>query len=539
MPLFRRGFKRFDDQAAKVKKKKLKNQKKKRQMSGILSKLSQPLVAFEDSSGVSPKNSLSRWEELKQEKEEDNFGVLQASTKENKQTSGFIVDSQIKKGMHKDENNPWKTSENYSRLFRKTKKYQVKTKPARLNKDKAIKSKPVLADHGEKQLERAEKYIGENEKKDRKEENKAASPPDKSAMIENIMKPQLSEFGDASKKQEESPEDETSFPDREPEDPLECFMVKDKIEPREPKKEHESLMTLKKLDEDERTFELTYSQSRSESDTEPTHSGVENLVVVKDEPDKEVLVDPPSRTIIDNTTKENTVPVSDAIFDNATEVLSDINPSADVSGYVSLNHMQKNSHSERSLESSMRQVGSDEEVEEAKWLAKSNMATPLGATIQEIVSLNQFLSVVGPDFNGRNVSYADRKEIYDSARKVGMNKVMVNKLLDQSAGVATVELASTYSDLSTGSTYSTSTTSMRLTKSASSDHTCTTGYTKESENISYYNLPRTSPQTDINYGCTDTFKNHFWTESKKTGQDILESLGAVVIGDNESVHLEA
>jgi hypothetical protein len=511
MPLFRIGFKRFDDQAAKAKKKKLKKQKKKRKMSGILSKQREPLVTFEDSSGVSPKNSLSRWEELQQEKQEDNSGVLQASTKENKQTSGIIVDSQIKKGMHKDENNPWKTSEEHSRLFRKTKKCQVLTKPARLNKDKAIKSKPVLADHGENQLERAEKYIGENE-------NKAASPPDKSALK------------DASKKEEEIPEDETSFPDPELEDPSECSMDKDRIEPREPKKEHESL-----------TFELTYSQSSSESVTEPTHSGVENLAVVKDESDKEALVDPASRTIIDDMTKENTVPASDAIFDNATEVMSDINPSAGVSGYVTLNHMQKNSHSERSLESSIREVGSDEEVEEAKWRAKSNMATPLGATTQEIDALNRFLSVVGPDFNGRNVSFADRKEIYDSARKVGLNKVMVNKLLDQCAGVSTVELASTFSDLSACSTYSTSTTSMRLTKSASSDQTSTTSYTKESDNISYYNLPRTSPHTDTNYGCVglDTFKKSFWKESRKTGQDILESLGAVVIGDNESVHLEA
>lgn len=532
MPLFRRAFRRFDDEASKGKKK-----RKQRKRSGVLSKSSKPLVAFEDSSGVSPKNSFSRWEEVKQE-EEECFGILQASTKENNDTCGLIVESQVNKGMHNDENSIWKHFENNPHQFYKKKenKGNAKSKstlPDSFNERKVRKVKPLVdGERKEKQSMLAQENVRDDAKSYEADGKHIMKLPSKSAVVGHTIEQQPSEFGDPSKEPGGPFEAETSF---EAEDLLMRCMDNDSIDPMEKKP-----MTMEKIEKDAQTVELTYSQSSSESDTGEAHDGDENQTRgMKVETEKELSVDAPPPEVVDSVVHVATELDSNHACEISADTLSDTNPGASVSGYVSLNHMHKTTHSDRSLESSMRQTGSEEETEEAKWRAKSTMATPLGATNQEIDALNRFLSVVGPDFNGRSVSFANRKEIYDNARKVGLNKVMVNKFLDQSAGITTVELTSTLSDLSACSTYSTSTASLRLAKSASSDQTSVTGYTKDTENISYYNLPRTSPHTDVNYGCSDTFKKYFWIESKKAGQDILESLGAVVIGDNESVHLEA
>eukprot|EP00980_Cylindrotheca_fusiformis_P028388 scaffold22596_cov131-Cylindrotheca_fusiformis.AAC.17 len=540
MPLFRRSLRRFDDQTTRAKKKQLRGEKKLQKWPGILSKRRKPLIDFEDTSGVSPRNSLSGWEMLKQETIElatqaqaQDCGVLTTSTKVKLDTSGFFVDRQSTKGVSEGDSDIRKKFK--GREHRALKKLNVvEKKPMPSEKQTGIRAKPVLEENRDVKSEVDQINTGIDEKQ-------YVEIASYSARTDNVrqifMKQRLSGLGGEEKNHTDAPFDELNSQDSTKEDPRNGI---DDLDPNAGKNSHSIAKLVNDFEQDADTVFLTYSQSSSECTTGDADSEMESQInTVEDKEESEPRHHKTSQRTCNDVVEESAV---NDTAGNSEDAMSDPMPSDGVCGYVSLNRVHDTSNSDRSDESSTKQVRSEEEKEEAKWHAKSNFATPLGATSQEIDALNRFLSVVGPNFNGRDISFADRKNIYDNARKVGLNKVMVNKFLDQSAGLAAVGLPSTVSDLSACSTYSSSPNSLRLAKSASSDDSSVSGTTKESENMSYYSLPRTSPQTDVDFRCADTLKKYFWTGSKMTGKELLESLGAVVIGDksdNDSVHLEA
>jgi hypothetical protein len=67
--------------------------------------------------------------------------------------------------------------------------------------------------------------------------------------------------------------------------------------------------------------------------------------------------------------------------------------------------------------------------------AHSGREKPIGASMEEIEMLNCFLKVVGPHFNGTELSIIEREKIYDQALRAGLSDGFLNKILDQSAGI--------------------------------------------------------------------------------------------------------
>jgi hypothetical protein len=184
---------------------------------------------------------------------------------------------------------------------------------------------------------------------------------------------------------------------------------------------------------------------------------------------------------------------------------------------------------------------------------ETSESLPLGATVEEIGLLNRFLKVVGPDFNGNELSLAEREKIHDAALRENIPETFLNQMLDQSAGIRRWEDRSVYSTTSgstrksrrrkhkladphspgastyqTGRSFQTKmTTSSRSTRRTAC--TARTGYSSASNSTGYDSL---SPVSEAGFGCG--FKD-FWSDL--TGQDSMPGLsGTGYSEDSESVY---
>ncbi|KAL3939653.1 MAG: hypothetical protein SGBAC_005654 [Bacillariaceae sp.] len=532
MPFFKKSSRASADKAAGPKTKKQKDSKKKKGRF-LRTKKKTPLIHCEDASRASSTQPQPRWSKI----ETDFTGIANTSlTENNKTTLGIIVDSQIENEKVEASAKAWVPLENTTQFLTHGD-----------DENRAFSAMQSIQEGDE--LNFAKLNHTPNE-----QDNEPSGPIDTDEYVERMMSVQTSFPEDYVQKHvARSSEDikkhdpnsttshkddfkisvQTSFPDQE-----------QKYTPRssEHADNHSSDSTTSNKDDctpphgDDVT--LTYSQSAaSVGDDESVQQKAQVAAEVDDEP----------KALQEEEGSED-----------EEEKLADSDPT--MSAYVSLHRVQKSDLTENSTASSLKPSRSDEGSQPSDWKPKSNMTDPLGATPQEIDALNRFLSVVGPNFNGRNLSFGNRKDIYDGARKVGLNKVLVDKFLDQSAGIATVDIeeASSYNDISPCSTYSsTYSRSIKWAKSEYSDQTSATGYSRYSDNtrdsdnsgsIHYKYLPRTgdSPHANQNAGCKGIFGEFFWHDSKKAtkdifrkGQDILESIGVVVAGEeDESVHGE-
>jgi hypothetical protein len=178
---------------------------------------------------------------------------------------------------------------------------------------------------------------------------------------------------------------------------------------------------------------------------------------------------------------------------------------------------------------------------------------PLGATVEEIGLLNRFLKVVGPGFNGNDLSLADRERIHDAALRENIPGTFLNQMLDQSAGIRRWEDKSVSSTVSgctrkyrrrkhkladphspgasthyTGRSYQTkTTTSSRSTRRTA--YTARTGYSSASNSTGYYSL---SPTSEVGFGCG---LENIW--SGLTGQETVPgSSRTVYSADSQSMY---
>jgi hypothetical protein len=552
MPLFRRSFINLSTPAN--------NNRQRRKKGGLLSKLSssrQPLLALEDSSGVSPRYSMERWNQFDQREEPivpRSPSVLQPSNKNNKgnlkQSKGttkkdfirgkkqkkntkqkgdndFVVNGHldILEQSENDENAPqsWMTFETNALLFTKRKTEEERTGD----------EEPEYAED-DQDIQLVQKVLSEDQKIPERKEQQEQAPI---VAIQDILKPQRSaELGDD---EDEAPppkdDDEISFSDHPQErKAIECLMEKNLLagptkkdtEPifdlkDKPNKKHKK-KEKKERQPDELELELTYSVSDSESDIvgeedQSAHRGVEgdeenNFSNVSLEAVEEEHKFPQND---DNNMKTN------SIFNNTTEIMSEAHTPCIISTkYTSPSNVNAKKNAPRKIAVAVNQNWEDFSI-------PPPMMTPLGSTAEEIHMINRFLKVVGPDFHGISLSMEERIDIYNKASRAMLSKEFVDKMLDQSAGViASTRKSDTfhYTPRSDGGNFSTS--------------------TKETESVNYYTLPRTSPLkqskfTGIgNYTCNDTFKQYFWNESRKAGRDILESMQAVASHDSQSVHSE-
>jgi hypothetical protein len=176
---------------------------------------------------------------------------------------------------------------------------------------------------------------------------------------------------------------------------------------------------------------------------------------------------------------------------------------------------------------------------------------PLGATVEEIGLLNRFLKVVGPAFNGNELSLTERERIHDAALRQNIPETFLNQMLDQSVGIRRWEDKSVYSTLGRtrkhrrhqhkladphspgASTYCTR--KSNRTKTTTSSHstrrtayTARTGFSSLSNSTGCDSL---SPTSEAGFGCG---LKHFWSDL--TGQDTMPDLsGAVSSQDSESI----
>mmetsp|Transcript_2744 Transcript_2744/g.6424 ORF Transcript_2744/g.6424 Transcript_2744/m.6424 type:complete len:520 (-) Transcript_2744:96-1655(-) len=519
MPFFRKVSRASADKAKGAKPKKQKDSNKKKKKTGLfLRKKKKPLINYEDASRASSTQPQPRWNKLEIETD---FTGMQPSTKgidktpltaNDKKTPGIIVDGQIKHKKQEASDQNWVDFDNNSQLLAQGDE-----------KNRAFSTMQAIQEGDELD------FAKQNQTPTRDgQENELLGPIDTDEYVERTMLVQ------------------TSYPDQEQQYTPKSSKDVDNHGSDSTTSDQDNLTPPhEESSGDDFTYELTYSQSAS---SEGDHESVQQR-----ENDDEKLDDEPDVLQEEKDHQEEQEDEEDEEEDDEPEdekeELDDSDPS--MSAYVSLHRIQKSDITYESTESSLKPSRSDEDSQLSEWKPKSNMTNPLGATPQEIDALNRFLSVVGPNFNGRNLSLGDRKEIYDGARKVGLNKVLVDKFLDQSAGIDTVEEASTFSDISPSSTYSSTSRSIMMAKSEFSDQTSTTGYSRDSGNsgsIRYNYLPRTSdsPHANQNYGCKGIFGDFFWNDPKKarkdilkTGKGILESIGAVVVGEDGSVHGEA
>ena len=178
---------------------------------------------------------------------------------------------------------------------------------------------------------------------------------------------------------------------------------------------------------------------------------------------------------------------------------------------------------------------------------------PLGATVEEIGLLNRFLKVVGPDFNGNNLSLADRERIHEVALLESIPETFLNQMLDQSAGIRRWEDRSVYSAVSgrtrkyrrrkhklvdphspgasthcTGRSYQTkTTTSSRSTNRTA--YTARTGYSNASNSTGYDSL---SPTSEAGFGCGI---KSFWSDLTRK-ETVPGASGTVYSADSGSVY---
>ncbi|CAJ1954550.1 unnamed protein product [Cylindrotheca closterium] len=507
MPFFRKASRASAEKAAGAKTKNQKDSKKKK--GGLfLRKKKPPLINYEDASRASSTQPQPRWNKI--EIETDFTGMQPSTTgtakttltgtNDKKKTLGIIVDGQIK---HKKQDKNWDAFEKNAQLVIHGDEENI-----------AFSTMEAIQEGEELSSAQQNRMTVEPD-------NEPMGPIDTDEYVERIMTVQTffsdQEYKHASRSSKDVDSDGVD-----------------------------------ESSGDDFTYELTYSQSTSSEvvdESQSTSSEVVGELVQQTAKDKAKKDDKPE--FLQEEEEVNEDP------NEGVEELDDSDPS--MSAYVSLQRIQKSDITCESTASSLKPSRSDEDSQRSEWKPKPDMTNPLGATPQEIDALNRFLSVVGPDFTGRNLSFGERKEIYDGARKVGLNKVLVDRFLDQSAGIATVEEASTYSDISPCSTYSSTSRSLMMAKSEFSDNTSATGYSRDSghsgDSIRYNSLPRLtteSPHANQTYGCKGVFGDFFWNDSKKAwddskkakaifkaGQGLLESIGAVVVGEDGSVHGEA
>jgi hypothetical protein len=157
----------------------------------------------------------------------------------------------------------------------------------------------------------------------------------------------------------------------------------------------------------------------------------------------------------------------------------------------------------------------------------SDKVAPLGASFEEIQYLNDFLKIVGPDFDANELSLAEREDLQQEAQSAGIPFKVLNKILDQSAGIRQWDESSNYSDEGK---------STRTKMTFGSRASRTTTNTTYSE---YDSLSKISPLSEVGHGvdCGCGMKDGFWPELSKEVEDtVRDTFGSVLSADSMSVN---
>ena len=210
-----------------------------------------------------------------------------------------------------------------------------------------------------------------------------------------------------------------------------------------------------------------------------------------------------------------------AVFNSTTYILNQARTPSRVAEYMAFEEervrMTSSLHSEDEL--GIPEPPKDSESEMDSQTSNSYLSSNIDSD-----DLNVFFSVVGPNFDAQSLSPDEREEIYQKAATAGLSEAVVNEFFNRSAGIHDDDEVSAFSELSNIPSPPPAEPTNLLNK-GSMDHSQTTGYTEDSDNTAYYNLPRKSPQEeDVNFNCTDTLTKYFWSDSQATGETLYENI---------------